>query len=213
MGAASPPAATRVARSGWRDPRLWIGVLLVAGSVVLGARLLAAADDTVAVWAVVDDQGAGAALGDDDVVAVRVRFADPAGLERYYRADDPLPADVVLTRGIGAGELLPRAAVGDGAETGTVEVPLDVEPQRVPRSVVAGSVVNVYVGGPGRRGEDASGLALEAVTVVDAPPAEESFAVSGTRQLVLAVEEAQVGPFLALLDGTDDAVVRVTRHP
>ena len=39
------PAATRVARPGWRDPRLWIGLLIVAGSVVLGARLLAAVDD------------------------------------------------------------------------------------------------------------------------------------------------------------------------
>jgi hypothetical protein len=42
--------ALRVRRPGWRDPRLWIGVVLVAGSVVAGARLLAAADDTVQVW-------------------------------------------------------------------------------------------------------------------------------------------------------------------
>ena len=41
-------------RPAWRDPRLWIGVVLVAASVVAGARLLAAADDTVQVWAAVD---------------------------------------------------------------------------------------------------------------------------------------------------------------
>jgi hypothetical protein len=180
---------------------------------VLGARLFAAADDTVTVWAVADDRGAGAALGDDDVVAVRVRFADDADLDRYFRADEPLPSDLVLVRGIGVGELLPRAAVGDAGEGGTVEVPIDVEPGRVPRTVAAGSVVNVYVRTPGGRDDESSGLALEAVTVVDAPPADESLAVSGTRQLVLAVEEAEVAPFLTLLDGTDDAVVRVVRHP
>ena len=56
--AATP--AQRVRRPGWRDPRLWIGVVLVAGSVVAGARLLAAADDTVQVWAAATDLGAGA---------------------------------------------------------------------------------------------------------------------------------------------------------
>jgi hypothetical protein len=29
------PSATRVRRAGWRDPRLWIGVLLVTASVVV----------------------------------------------------------------------------------------------------------------------------------------------------------------------------------
>lgn len=63
-----PPPATRVGRSGWRDPRLWIGVVLVTVSVVAGARLLAAADDTVTVWAVVDDLGAGSAIDRKSVV-------------------------------------------------------------------------------------------------------------------------------------------------
>src|SRR5690242_2876688 len=39
------PAATRTRPSGWRDPRLWVGVVLVTGSVVAGARILSAADD------------------------------------------------------------------------------------------------------------------------------------------------------------------------
>ena len=39
------------------DPRLWVGVAIVAVCVVAGARLLAAADDTVAVWAVAPTWG------------------------------------------------------------------------------------------------------------------------------------------------------------
>lgn len=212
-GTSAPPVATRVARAGWRDPRLWIGLLIVAGSVVLGARLLAAADDTVSVWAVVDDQGAGSPVGVDDVVAVRVRFADDADLAHYLPAEDPLPDDIVLSRGIGAGELLPRAAIDPARDAGTVRVPVDLEPDRVPPDVDTGSVVDVYVGGVGGRGDRApSGLALSEVTVVAAPPVEESFAVTGTRQLVLAVDDAEVADFLALLDGLDDPVVRIVQR-
>jgi hypothetical protein len=186
---------------------LWIGLLIVAGSVVLGARLLAAADDTVTVWAVVGDHGAGSPIGADDVVAVRVRFTDEADLDRYLPADEPLPDDVVLSRGIGGGELLPRAAIGTAQDAGTVQVPLDLDPQRVPRTIGAGSVVDVWIGFPGGRG--GGEIALDGVTVVDAPAPDESFAVTGTRQLVLAVEEDAVAEFLTVLDGRDDPVVRI----
>lgn len=205
-----PPVATRAARSGWRDPRLWVGVLLVTASVVAGARLLASADDTVTVWAVAEDRGAGSPLTEGDLVAVRVRFADTAELDRYFRADDPLPADVVLLRGVGAGELLPRAAVGPQADAGLLQVPLEVAPHRVPPAVGPGSVVDVYVDDVGRRGAD--GPALESVTVVAAPPVEESFAVTGTRQLVVAVADDEAAAFEALLGRLDDPVVRVLQR-
>ena len=212
-GTSAPPVATRVDRAGWRDPRLWIGLLIVAGSVVLGARLFASADDTATVWAVVDDRGVGSPVDADDVVAVRVRFADDEELDRYLLADDPLPEGIVLSRGVGGGELLPRAAIDTAKDAGTVQVPLDLEPNRVPGTVDAGSVVDVYVGGVGGRGEEVpEGPALSAVTVVAAPPVEESFAVTGTRQLVLAVDDATVAEFLAVLDGKDDPVVRIVQR-
>ena len=197
-------------RAGWRDPRLWIGLLIVAGSVVLGSRLLAAADDSVSVWAVVGDHGVGSPVDSDDVVAVRVRFADDADLERYLPADDALPDGIVLARAVGSGELLPRAAIDTDPDADTVQVPLDLEPSRVPPSVAAGSVVDVWIGGTGSRGNRVAGeVALSSVTVVAAPPVEESFAVTGTRQLVLAVDEADVTGFLTALDSLDDPIVRV----
>lgn len=209
-GTSTPPVATRATRAGWRDPRLWIGLLIVAGSVVLGARLLAAADESVPVWAVVGDHGAGAPVGSDDVVAVRVRFSDDGDLDRYLPADEPLPDGIVLARPIGGGELLPRAAIDADPDAGTVQVPLDLDPSRVPPSVGAGSVVDVWVGGTGVRGNRVAGeVVLSAVTVVAAPPVEESFAVTGTRQLVLAVAEDDVTDFLTALDSLDDPVVRV----
>src|SRR3954463_4573862 len=44
------PPATRLSARRWRDPRVVVGVGLVALSVLLGTTLLGAADDTVAVW-------------------------------------------------------------------------------------------------------------------------------------------------------------------
>ncbi|MDO9497078.1 MAG: hypothetical protein Q7J48_15340, partial [Nocardioides sp.] len=128
----APPPAVRASTPGWRDPRMWVGVAIVAASVVAGARLLAAADDTVAVWGVTADMGAGALVTEDDLVAQRVRFADNDDRDRYFTVADGLPADLELLRGVGEGELLPRAAVGSAADTDTLEVPISIESGRVP---------------------------------------------------------------------------------
>jgi hypothetical protein len=211
-------AAERVRRPGWRDPRLWIGVVLVAGSVVAGARLLAAADDTVQVWSVSSDVAAGDRLGEDDLVATRVRFADDATSARYFAVDDELPAELSLRHGLVQGELVPRAAVGSGADTGLVEVPIAVDPEQVPPSVAPGSVVDVYLVAPPDPdagpavAPSADGPALEEVAVVDAPPLAESFGTTGRRQLVLAVPEEDAAPFFALLGRDDSAVLTVVRR-
>jgi len=206
---APTPPATRAATPGWRDPRLWVGVLIVAVSVVAGARLLSAADDTVPVWSVAGDMGAGDEVHPEDLVATRVRFADAGDLAGYFTADDELPADLVLTRGVGAGELLPRAAVGSAGQSRTLQVPVAVDAEQVPGSVRAGSVVDVYlVSQPGGK----VGPALSAVTVVDAPPLEESFAATGKRQLVLAVEEQDATRFFRLLGSLESPVITVVRR-
>src|SRR3954447_17653695 len=170
------PPALRAHRPGWRDPRLWIGVVLVAASVVVGARVLAAADDTVQVWAAAGDLGAGQRVEADDLVAQRVRFADADALGGYFTVGDALPAHPELTRSVGRGELLPRAAVGTPDETGLVEVPIAVEPELVPPDVASGDVVDVYVVAPISADADGKaqqpppdGPALTGATVVDAP--------------------------------------------
>lgn len=214
--AATP--AQRVRRPGWRDPRLWIGVVLVAGSVVAGSRLLAAADDTVQVWAAASELGAGARLTEEDLVAARVRFADERTLAAYFTVDDELPADLELVRGVAEGELVPRAVVGSSGESGLLEVPVAVEPEQVPPSVAAGAVVDVYVvaapapEGDGGGAAPGDGPALAGVTVVAAPPLAESFGTSGRRQLVLAVPEDATAHFFALLGSHDTAVLTVVRR-
>ena len=107
------PAATRDATPGWRDPRLWVGIVLVTGSVVAGARILSTADDMTAVWAASSDLAAGQTLTAGDLRAARVRFDDGAAERRYLGVDDDLPADLTLTRALAAGELVPAAALGE----------------------------------------------------------------------------------------------------
>ena len=218
-GVQAPPVALRTSTPGWRDARLWIGIAIVAASVVAGARLLSSADDTVPVWATAVDMGAGEPVSEADLEVRRVRFAEGDDLDRYFRADDELPADLQLTRGVGAGELLPRAALGAASDSDRLQVSVEVTPGRVPTDVGSGSVVDVFVLDPSgadagaRRGEGGA-PALAEVTVVDAPEPDASFgATAGLRQLVLAVPEGEVTGFHTLLGSIQDPVLSVVLHP
>ena len=219
LGGPDATPATRAATPGWRDPRLWIGVAIVAVSVVVGARLVGSADDSVAVWAVDSDMGAGDAVTADDLVAQRVRFVEAADLETYFLVDDELPADLQLRHGVGAGELLARGAVGPAAESDTMQLPVAVDSALVPPSVRAGSVVTVYLTGAATKASAGSGpsrdsgeAVLSEVTVIDAPPLGESFAVSGKRQLVLAVSAEDAARYFRTVGALDDPSLTVLKR-
>ena len=207
----STPPAQRVGRPGWRDPRLWIGVALLTASVVLGARLLAGADDTVRVWALSHQAGAGAHLRPDDLVQRRIHFADSGDLALYYAADEPLPKEMVLGRAVGPGELLARSALSAG-DADTVRVSVEVDPGRVDPDVHAGSVVDVYLddqGGTAGRDTGLEGKVLSGVTVLAAPAYQETFAVSGFRQVVLAVPAGDVDRFEHQRASLQDPVINL----
>jgi Flp pilus assembly protein CpaB len=175
----SPPA-TRASRPSWRDPRLAFGILLVFGSVLLGAKVLAGADDTVAVLAAARPLAAGQALTADDLETVRLRFQDDAEADRYLAGSTAPVQGAVLVRPVGEGELVPRAALG-GTSDKLVELPLSVDPGRVPATVRAGSVVDVWVAAA----PDSADKVLTAVPVLAAT--RGAGGVSGTRQVVVGV--------------------------
>lgn len=222
------PRATRSRRPGWRNPRLLLGTVLVAGSVVLGARLLAAADDTVGVWAVVRDVPAGATLAASDLEERRVRFPDTTAAGSYLSAGEPVAAGSVLDRPVGAGELLPRAALATGAGPDLVEVPVSVAADDLPATVRQGSVVDVWVA-PGAAGPGTAGLAtagtagdrrapgdavavLREVVVVAVPRTSDGLAPQVTRQVIVGVPEeraADLGTPLGDLTAGRVVIVRV----
>lgn len=205
--------AVRATRPGWRDPRLWLGIAIVAACVVAGARILGSADDTVQVWAVARDAGPGVQLTADDLTAHRVRFADDGDLGGYYPVDEPIPSRLQLVHGVGAGELLPRSAIDTAGDAGLMQVPLALDPARVPSGVGTGSVVDVYVAGPGSAGRGDTDPALSKVGVVSVVSAADSLSGSGLEQLTLAVPEDQAQAFVARLGSPDEVVVTVVERP
>lgn len=192
---AQPSPASRASPPGWRDPRLWIGVVIVAVSVVAGSRLLAAADDSVPVWAVTVDMVTGEEVTGDELVARQVRFVDETDLDLYFPADRALPVELRLRQDVGAGELLPRSATGSADAAGVLQLPVAVEPAALPPGVGAGSTVDVYLRTDGRC-PPCSEAALREVTVVTVPAPDE---LTGTQQLVLAVGQQDVDRWFGLL--------------
>jgi hypothetical protein len=214
LGITDPPTARRGSAPGWRDPRLWVGLAIVAASVLVGALVLGPSDDTVPVWAVNGSLGAGHALTADDLAVRRVHLEGSDVDSLYFRADEQLPADLRLSREIGAGELLPRAAVAPVADRDLRQVPVSVSPDQVPGAVGVGDAVDVYVRPATHTGCADSSVcdgrpALSGVTVVDAPPSDEAFGSDGTRMLVLGMSGVEARRFFRLLASTDDAALTV----
>ncbi len=203
------PAASRSSSPGWRDPRLWIGVVLVTGSVVAGARLLSGADDMTSVWTASSDLVAGQTLTADDLAATRVRFDEGGDAQRYLAVADELPGDLTLDRPLAAGELLPASALGAAPEDDTVAVSIAVAAEHVPTDLARGSRVDVWVIGEDRRQRAAAELVLGDVLILDAPVVSDSFASAISRQLVLAVPQDDEEALGLVLAASGDDRVRV----
>lgn len=188
------PQATRASRPGWRDPRIIIGFVLVAASVVASARLLSAADDTVPVWAVRRDLPAGTRLEAAMLEPRRVRFADASTADSYVSAHDAAPAGELLGRSVGEGELLPRAALDRDPSRSLIEVPLSVDVDNLPATVRAGAVVDVWVAPAADATHERrprATLVLDDVSVVRVAGAGTSLSPQATRQVIVGLPAEQ----------------------
>lgn len=209
LGSPDPPPAARTAVPGWRDARLWVGVAILAASVLLGARVLGQADRSVTVWAARVELPVGQPVDEADLVARRVRFLDEADEARYLRADRPLPEPRMLTRPVAAGELVPAAALGAAPSAGRLSVPISVPSLAVPPQVGPGSVVDVWVTIENDSGRAVSRPVLTEVVVLAAPAPGEGFGASDDRQLVLAVDEGQEEALGRALAATGDSAITI----
>jgi hypothetical protein len=190
------PVPRRLRTPSWFDLRLVVGVVLVLGSVLAGVLLVSSSDQTQRMWAVTHDVGAGVVLTSDDVRAVAIRL--PAGHAAYFDTGTDV-AGQTLTRQVGAGELLPRSAVGQTTASTTVTIPLSAD---VAPKIKAGQRITVWVST--KACPSATVLADSAVQEVqDAQGA--GFGSSGGEDVVLRLsgEDAQrVIEALALKNGT-----------
>lgn len=185
------PTPRRWARPRWVNLRVVAGLLLVVGSVVAGARFLAADQETIEIWSLRADLAAGTVLSAADLLAREVRLGESSSL--YLAADSSSPVGQELNRPLRAGELLPAGAVGLPAEGRVVVLP--VRPDRLPAGVVHGSEVDIYLFTGGGAGEASTKKVLETITVRSVDGADGGLtAVSGTVQVsvVLTLEQADL---------------------
>lgn len=221
------PRARRLATPGWLDGRLLLGVLLVLVSVIIGARVLSAADRTQAVWSAAHDLAPGSPVEAGDLTPIRVRLFDSGA--RYLSADRPAPAGYLLRRAVSAGELVPvdaLAAAGRDVEVRLVTVA--VARGHLPPDLRADQQVDVHmtpdvrrpVGGGAATGPTSSPSPRAAVPEAGAPrlvlagvPVVRRESVEGlgaggqAEPVVLQVRPDQVAPLLrAVAEGTIDLV-------
>ena len=116
------PVPRRVKKPSWLDLRLALGCLLVLGSTVLGAKVVAAADHTAAVVSLAAPVDEGTVLTQAELRVTRARL--PASVARAYVADPRAAIGKQVTRALARGELLPRASLEPAVASTTVTIPL-----------------------------------------------------------------------------------------
>ncbi len=181
--------------------------------MLVGARVLAASDDTVGVWAATGDLSAGTRIGSDEVELRRVRFPDADTADRYLAAD-AVPDGTVLNHPVAAGELLPRSALSVGPASDLVEVPLSVLSDDLPATVREGSVVDVWVSpkvSAVGEGKVRATRVLADVLVVAVPRSAEALAPQATRQVIVGVPASRESDLGAALGDISDGRVVIAR--
>jgi hypothetical protein len=202
---AEGPAPRRVRPPRWLDLRLVLGLLLVLGSVLLGARVVSAADATVPVWAAAGNLAPGTVLTADDLVSVDVRLDDTG---ESYLSSSTSPEGRTLSRAVSDGELLPRSALAESDEL--VQLALPVQAGFVPPSLQRGQLVDVYAVADPAAG--ATAVADGSVTeVVTSAPVQ---AVSGRSEGVLSTPTTTVQVVVSVAaDEASDVLAAIGGRP
>ncbi len=140
--AVATPRASRLTPPSWRDSRLLVGVVLVLLATLLGAKLVAGADDRTSMYAAAVPLKPGDRLDADAVRRVDVSLDE--GMVAYLSAATPLPPEGFVLREIRVGELIPQAAIGTAQDVHLQPVTIRVEADSA-AGLVAGSIVDVWV--------------------------------------------------------------------
>ncbi|PZS37073.1 MAG: hypothetical protein DLM58_00245 [Pseudonocardiales bacterium] len=196
---APSPVPRRINAPSWLDLRLVVGVVLVLGSVLFGAKIVSGANHTYGMLAVTRDLAAGTLLSSDDVKSVHVKLPDRGN--GIYVSD---AADVLgkqLNRALASNELLPAAALVSAGALTTVTVPFTAD--HAP-ALSPGQRVEIWL----TTKACASLVLLADVTVQDVHAATGgSFSSSGGQNVVISVAPDLAGRVVAALAG-EGATIR-----
>jgi hypothetical protein len=209
-GAPSSPRARRLSRPRWRDHRMLIGVLLVISCIVIGARVISAADRSRSWVSVRTDLPAGHVLSAADLTTTSGRLVpSAAGLYFESGVSDRLVGQE-LERPVAAGELLGRGALRSGPRQPSRVVPLVVKAGRLPQ-LHEGDRVDIYVlsrAASGADGSEPGGKEVRVAAGAEFLDQQELSAGSGISMQV-RVPASAAAPLVAASQSERIDVVRV----
>ena len=200
----SPPAR-RTRQPTWVDPRLIGGVLLILVSIVVGVRVVSAADRTAEVYAAAKALPAGHTLAGADVRVVRVRLSGDAAqyVPATFRVDG-----TVLAHAVHDGELLARSVLLDRPDTPTRHVSVAVSRSHV-ADLAQNDLVDVIATVAGTdKSPSRTWTVAKSLQVVAKPPTGGGLGASEFH-VVLNVPAELVLPLTAAMRGAEIDIVRV----
>lgn len=182
------------------DPRLVIGVVLVAASTTGVWALVSSLDDSAEVYVVRDTVTPGTRIDAGDLVVEPVRLG--AAVDRYLAPGDVPDGGLVVARTIEAGELVPASAVDEADRTGLATV---VVPSRgaLPSGLGAGSTVDVWSARELERGTFEPPAVLVAAAEIAGIQEPEGMVDSGGPSVELLVPREKVAALLEALAAGD----------
>jgi hypothetical protein len=161
MTDSTPAPAPR--RRPFADPRLLIGLLLVAASVAATVGIVAAADRRVQVYAAAGPLEPGQRIAASDLVARGVALDGSDSL--YLGIGDVPRGGLVVTRAVAQGELVPASSVGRTSDVDATSLVLRLA-TRVSAAVRPGASIDVWSATPATAAAQLEGASVDPPTVL-----------------------------------------------
>jgi hypothetical protein len=178
---------------------LVVGAVLVLGSVLLGANVVASANHSEPLIAFSRDLAAGTLVSDADVQVVRAQL--PARDRGVYVASLAAVIGHQLNRPVARGELVPGAVLGAAVASTTISVPL--APDAAP-PLAAGQRIRLWLSTKSCQ----SVVVLNEVTVQDVRDlSATSFSDGGGQSVTISVQPALADRVMGAL-ARDGATIR-----
>jgi len=190
----------RLRRPSWRDPRLLVGLALIALSVAAVVAIVQRADTTQPFYAAAHDLAPGTVLSASDLVVVHVRVA--AG--EYVSASDAAEGRV-LDRTVGEGELIPASGLTEatGYSARTIAV---TSAMPLAEGVGVGTLVDVWVTAQDDLGAHST-LVGQNLPVAEVREAQSGLGARGGQTVYVAVPLDEVATVLAAVSTSDDVAI------
>ncbi|WP_154605788.1 MULTISPECIES: hypothetical protein [Arthrobacter] len=201
--------APRLGTPSWKDPRLFVGILLVLASVASVVALVGGADKSIPMYVAKDALTVGQPITEQSFEVVQVRLGEVD--TKYLHPGISLQPNAVAVRMVPAGELVSRSSIGSTDALDRKPAPVTVgEP--LPKEVVVGTSVDVWVALPDERnGYNEPVLMLPGAEVAALTAASTGLGSGKSTQLMVLVTDQQMPKILGAV--ANKAKVSVVWNP